>query len=183
VPISLASEVRHDLRTHFRLLINKPVHHDPLFALLCGANPHASAAQSPPARFGLRVLLVEDNAVNERLMRRVLENLGCTWAVVKDGRLAIEELQQRADAYDVVLLDLHMPEMDGLAALHEIRIGSAGQRAQTIWIIALTADAREDQRARALAAGMNDYLTKPLKIAELEAAFRRFRSARLLARR
>ena len=178
VPITLPSDIRARLRTHFRLLINKPVHHEALFAVISGANPRDALQPSAPAHFGFRVMVVEDNAVNQRLMQRVLVNLGCSWMVVENGRLALEELSKHAAEYDVVLLDLHMPEMDGLTALQEIRRGNAGAHARTMWVIALTADAREEQRSRALAAGVNDYLTKPLKLPELEAALARFREQR-----
>lgn len=177
VPIALSSDLRHTLRTHFRLLINKPVHHETLFSTLSGASP---APEPPPAptQFGLRVLVVEDNPVNQRLMRRVLANLGCPFTIVSNGRQAIDELTGRRADFDVVLLDFHMPEMDGITALQEIRAGRAGAEVQSIWVIALTADARDEQRARAAAAGINDYLTKPLKISELETAFQRFRTER-----
>jgi CheY-like chemotaxis protein len=132
----------------------------------------------PLAHYGFRVLVVEDNGINQRLMQRVLTNLGCRHTVVENGRRAIEELVQKAADYDFVLLDLHMPEMDGFAALEEIRSGRAGVRAQSMWIIALTADARDVQRARGMAAGLNDYLTKPLRLGELEAAMRRFQDQR-----
>jgi PAS domain S-box-containing protein len=177
VPISLPAERRSALRAHFRLLINRPVHHGPLFALLSGSRPQPTARQQGP-QFGLRVLIVEDNRVNQRLVQRVLASLGCTWQVVGNGREAIEELTPRADQYDVVLLDLHMPEMDGLSALERIRGGEAGARARSLWFIALTADVRPEQRARGFALGLNDYLTKPLRVPELEAALRRFLSER-----
>ena len=179
VPISLTNDLRQALRKHFRLLVNKPVHHDTLFNLLTGsAPPTAPLANLPPTHFGYRVLVVEDIAMNQRLIQRVLTNLGCTWHVVGNGRLALEELNDHAASYDLVLLDLHMPEMDGLTCLREIRRGASGEPAKNLWIIALTADAREDQRSRGLAAGLNDYLTKPLKVAELEQALRRFRTER-----
>lgn len=182
VPINLSNELRAALRAHFRLLVNKPVHHGGLYGLLSGARP-AAPMPTPPTHFGFRVLVVEDNPVNQRLMQRVLTNLGCTWKVLENGRQAIEELIARAADYDVILLDLHMPEMDGIAALQEIRAGQAGLRAQTMWIIALTADAREEQKTRGIAAGLNDYLTKPIKVGELEAALRRFRNDRGTRRR
>jgi CheY-like chemotaxis protein len=178
VPISLSSELRAALRMHFRLLINKPVHHAALFGLLSGARTAAPFEGSAPTRFGFRVLVVEDNRMNQRLMERVLSNLGCPHTVVENGRLAVEELRQRAEQYDLVVMDLHMPEMDGIEALQEIRRGTAGPRAQTMWIIAVTADAREQERARGMAAGLNDYLTKPMRLFEFHAALRRFRKER-----
>jgi len=76
-------------------------------------------------------------------------------------------------------MDLHMPELDGLSAITKIRAGDAGADKCDLWIIALTADAREDQRTRTLAAGANDYLTKPVRLRELTAAFDRFKDERL----
>jgi CheY-like chemotaxis protein len=181
VPISLPSELRAALRVHFRLLVNRPIHHGPLFAMLSGSRP--SSDESPPGaatQFGFRVLVVEDNQVNQRLMVRVLTALGCTYRVVANGLQAITELSQHADDFDLVLLDLHMPEMDGLSALERIRRGEAGPRAQTMWVAALTADVRAEQRTRGFAVGLNDYLTKPLRVPELEAAFRRYRAERLV---
>jgi CheY-like chemotaxis protein len=179
VPISLSSESRAALRAHFRLLINRPIHHGPLFAMLSGSRPSRPIVNEPATQFGFRVLVVEDNEVNQRLLLRVLAGLGCTGSVVENGLQAIAELNERAANYDVVLLDLHMPEMDGLQALERIRRGEAGSRARTMWVIALTADARPEQRARGFATGLNDYLTKPLRTPELEAALRRYRTERL----
>jgi CheY-like chemotaxis protein len=71
-----------------------------------------------------------------------------------------------------------MPVMDGLTALKAIRAGQAGEAARALWIIALSADAREQQRAEAMAAGLNDYLTKPLDLDELDAVFRRLQAQR-----
>jgi CheY-like chemotaxis protein len=126
--------------------------------------------------FALQVLLVEDNPVNQRLMQRVLGKLGCHWTMADNGRIAVEELARRD--YDVVLMDLHIPVMDGPMAIEHIRRGESGEKMREVWIIALTADAREEQRLRVLAAGANDYLTKPLKPAELAEAFHRLLAAR-----
>jgi PAS domain S-box-containing protein len=177
VPMALGTDLRAALRPHFRLLINQPVHHGALYDLLSGERP-AAPCLAAPTQFGLRVLLVEDNAVNQRLMERVLQNLGCTWHVAANGRLAVEELARTGGDYDLVLLDLHMPELDGIGVLEQIRAGRAGRRAQSIWVSALTADAREEQKIRAHAAGIDDYLVKPVQPPELEAAFQRYRAAR-----
>jgi len=178
VPVTLSTELRTALRSHFRLLVSKPVHHGALFSLLHDVQGGPVLTTPPPAHFGLRVLLVEDNIVNQRLVQRFLSNLGCKWTVAENGQQAVTELTRAAADYDLVLMDLHMPEMDGIAAVEQIRAGQAGLRAETLWIAALTADVRDNQRQRAMAAGVNDYLTKPLRLPELEAALRRYRDAR-----
>lgn len=182
VPLALPNELRSGLRSRFGLLVNRPVHHDTFFALLSGAKAQGPVV-APPAKFGLRVLAVEDNSVNQRLITRVLENLGCVVRLAENGRKALETLQAHGEELDLVLLDLHMPEMDGLSALREIRAGKCGPRVQAMWVIALTADAREQERARGLASGLDDYLTKPLSIAALEAALHRFRHERMARKR
>jgi PAS domain S-box-containing protein len=180
VSISLPSEIRSALRTHFRILLNKPPHHETLRSLLetrASAPPFQATAQaSTPERFELSVLIVEDNAVNQQLIQRVVGNLGCRWSAVGNGRAALEHLATRTP--DLVLMDLHMPEMDGLSATKQIRAGAAGEAARNVWIIALTADARTEQRQRTLAAGANDYLTKPVRIPELTEALQRFLKTR-----
>ena len=190
VPIVLPGELRDTLRSHFRYVLNKPLHHDMLRSLLTPA-PDSPAAAAPPAalptpprpttpdrnspRYDLDVLIVEDNAVNQRLIQKVVANLGCRWTAAENGRIALDWLSHHSA--DLVLMDLHMPELDGLSAITKIRAGDAGADKRDLWIIALTADAREDQRTRTLAAGANDYLTKPVRLAELTAAFDRFKES------
>jgi len=180
VSIAWPPELRLALRSHFRVLLNKPPHHDSLRSLLsarASAVPfQATVHESSPTSFDLDVLIVEDNAVNQQLVQRVVANLGCRWTAALNGRVAVEQLTGKTP--DLVLMDLHMPEMDGLSATKKIRAGEAGAAAQNVWIIALTADAREEQRSRTLAAGANDYLTKPVRLSELSAAFQRFLKAR-----
>lgn len=179
VPLSFPAELRTALVPHFRALLNLPLHQAALFTLLSGSREQAPrVAALVPARFGYRVLVAEDNRVNQRLIQRVLANLGCAATIVETGRQVLDELARDAAGYDLLLLDLHMPEMDGFTALEQIRAGQAGPQARDLWIIALTADAREAQRARGLAAGLNEYLTKPLRMAEFEAALRRYHAAR-----
>ncbi len=113
-----------------------------------------------PCRFdGLRVLLVEDNAVNQRLATRLLERIGCTVVLAENGRDAID-LALHGD-FDLSLMDCHMPEMDGFQATRIIRTLEAG--GTRLPIIALTADAMQGDRERCLAAGMDDYLSKPIR--------------------
>jgi CheY-like chemotaxis protein/nitrogen-specific signal transduction histidine kinase/HPt (histidine-containing phosphotransfer) domain-containing protein len=107
-----------------------------------------------------RVLLAEDNVVNQKLGRRLLEKLGAAVTVADNGQAAIEAMQ--STRFDVVLMDCQMPVLDGYEATRRVRSGVAGQAAAGIPIIALTAHALSGDRARCLAAGMNDYLTKPI---------------------
>lgn len=125
----------------------------------------------------LRVLLAEDNVVNQKITLRQLKKLGCRADAVANGHEAIEAL--RRIPYDVVLMDCQMPELDGYKATRQIRqmesaAGNAGRR--PFYIIALTANAMESDRQACLAAGMNDYVGKPVKLPELLAALDRARS-------
>jgi len=170
VSLGLPPEIRTALHPHFRMLINKPAHHTALRAAL-GATSSRRVLRPVISEnsFDLRVLLVEDNPVNQRLMQKVLANLGCTWTVAENGKMALEELE-RVD-YHVVLMDLHMPVMDGATAIAAIREGQVGETMRGVWIAALTADARPEQKKRVLEAGANDYLVKPVRITELRKMF------------
>jgi two-component system, sensor histidine kinase and response regulator len=107
---------------------------------------------------GAHVLLVEDNAINRQVAGEMLEDLGLTVSYAHHGKEAIEQVM--ATTYDIVLMDVQMPVMDGYAATHEIRQRYSDAK---LPIIALTAHAMSGDRDRCLAAGMNDYLTKPLE--------------------
>ena len=104
--------------------------------------------------------------------------LGCRHHLVGSGQEVIDELKANPFRYDLLLLDLHMPEVDGLAALRTIRAGGAGPAVQSIWIVALTAEVRLDQRELAFAGGLNDYVLKPLRLEVLATALRRYAEAR-----
>ncbi len=179
VPLSLATSCRQALRSHFRLLVNKPVHHAALLKLLLGPR-HSSETKGgtewPFAHFAVRVLLVEDNPVNQRLMQSVLASLGCHCDLAQNGFEAIEELPR--GRYDIVLMDLHVPEAGGSGAIEKIRAGEVGEEWRDLWIIAHTPVGLGDQRVRAMAAGADDFLAKPFKIAEFAAALRKFLQAR-----
>ncbi|MDB6094901.1 MAG: sensor hybrid histidine kinase [Verrucomicrobia bacterium] len=176
VPVSTPSVVRAALRNHFRLLINKPVHQDALYAVLATVADSPVVAQPKRDSSGLSVLLVEDDPVNRLMMQKQLSILGCRWTKAENGRIAVQEMARKA--FDVVLMDLYMPEMDGVTAIAQIRGGRAGELGKDVWIAALTADARSDQKERTLEMGANDYLVKPVSLPELRVALEKFAIAR-----
>lgn len=110
-----------------------------------------------------RVLLVEDNAINQLVALGMLENLGIDADVAKDGQVAIDALLHHSDGYySLVFMDCQMPVMDGFTASKNIRNGEAGDNYSGIPIIAMTANAMQGDRERCINAGMNDYLAKPI---------------------
>jgi PAS domain S-box-containing protein len=121
----------------------------------------------------LDVLLVEDNAVNQKVALRFLERIGYQADAVANGLEALEACDRQR--YDLVLMDLQMPEMDGFEAAREIRRRFPADRQPKI--IALTANALQGDRELCLAAGMDDYVTKPIKLQELGEAIRRVATA------
>jgi signal transduction histidine kinase/CheY-like chemotaxis protein len=137
--------------------------------------PDAAAAPTrAETRLDLRVLVAEDNAVNQKIIGHQLKQLGCRFTIANDGEAAVAALQQEP-LPDVVLMDCHMPNMDGWEATRTIRswakdANALRQKAAALPIIALTAAALPEERARCVEAGMNDFLAKPMKIAELQRA-------------
>ena len=162
-------------RALFAELLTKPVKqsslHDTLVTLLSGRGARAPLASAAPAldpslgrRRPLRVLIAEDNETNQRLMRRLLERLGYAPETVSDGAAAVAAV--RAGDFDVVLMDVQMPELDGFDATRRIRAAGGPQP----WIIAVTADTSLADRNACHEAGMDDYLGKPVRPEELAAA-------------
>lgn len=117
-------------------------------------------------RHPLHILVAEDNMVNQKLALRLLEQMGYRADVAANGLEAVEAVERQQ--YDVVLMDVQMPEMDGLEATRQIIRRSTDEGRP--WIIAMTANAMEGDRERCLAAGMNDYITKPVRGPELVGA-------------
>ncbi|MFS8868521.1 PAS domain S-box protein [Synechococcus sp. H65.1] len=158
--------------------LSKPVKASQLRALLCQEKvPAVTSPLEPPlplaSRCPLHILVAEDNPVNQKVIRLMLERLGYQPDIVANGLEALQALQLRA--YDLVLMDLHMPELDGLAATRRIRSELPPDRQPRI--LALTADAFLESRAAAEAAGVDGYLTKPLQPAVLERALQEISSS------
>jgi CheY-like chemotaxis protein len=140
-----------------------PEKHPPTVWQTAPADPSQVAATRRP----LRILVAEDNAVNQRVALRILQKAGHFAEIVGNGKEAIEALAR--DSFDVVLMDVQMPEMDGIAATRAIREQEI-QSGQHIPIVAMTAHAMMGDRERCLEAGMDDYVSKPIQMAELSRA-------------
>ncbi|MEM1043655.1 MAG: two-component regulator propeller domain-containing protein [Bacteroidota bacterium] len=156
----------------FEAWMTKPVKqktlYDVLERILGGTARPASVPHAPPGgdghsgtdASGLRVLLAEDNVVNQKVALRMLAKLGVRADVVANGQEVLDALQQAP--YDLVLMDVQMPVMDGLEATRRIRSGAIPPDRQP-YIVALTANAMEGDRERCLEAGTDDYLAKPVR--------------------
>ncbi|HUI89415.1 MAG TPA: GAF domain-containing protein [Anaerolineales bacterium] len=171
----------------FAAYLTKPIKQSQLFDTLAGlfaevqAQEHAARAapdsstnterrrvQLDPefaAQHPLKILLAEDNAVNQKLALRILEQMGYRADVASNGIEAIESVERQD--YDVILMDVQMPEMDGLEAARQIVARGSAHHPH---IIGLTANAMQGDREMCVAAGMNDYITKPIRIDELVGA-------------
>jgi CheY-like chemotaxis protein len=118
-----------------------------------------------------RVLVVEDNRVNQKVAVKLLETLGWAADVASNGREGVQMWERQP--YAIVLMDCQMPEMDGYEASAVIRRHESA-RSSRVPIVALTANAMPGDRERSLSAGMDDFLTKPLRLQELSAALSRW---------
>jgi len=178
--VMLSSLVRRDPGSEgpeFAAYLAKPIKPSSLFDTLVGIfteqtgpgrgehTPRASPRLDPQMaqRLPLRILLAEDNLVNQKLALRLLKQMGYRADVAGNGLEAVEALQRQK--YDVVLMDVQMPEMDGLEASRQIN--QQWPRGQRPHIIAMTANAMQGDREMCLAAGMDDYVTKPIRVDEL----------------
>jgi PAS domain S-box-containing protein len=169
-------------RVEFAASLTKPIKPSQLYDTLMnvlGATPagvQAAASREGPVerlaeRVPLRILVAEDNVVNQQLALLVLQKLGYQAEVTANGLEALQALER--EPYDVVLMDVQMPTMDGLEATR--RIHQRWPEGRRPHVIAATASAMEEEREACLAAGMDDYLSKPIRVDELAAALRRCR--------
>lgn len=157
--------------------ISKPLRRSALLTALAEAISGQKETHQPPIvksniphdlsqELPLRILLVEDNAVNQKVAVKILGRMGYRVDVAGNGLEALAAL--RARSYDVLLMDIQMPQMDGLETTRHIhRDWSEDDRP---YIIALTANAMQEDQDKCLAVGMNDYIRKPLQITALEQA-------------
>jgi len=124
----------------------------------------------PMGKTPLRILIAEDGLINQKILLRMLEQIGCTADVVSNGLKAIKAVE--AIKYDIVFMDVHMPEMDGLEATR--RIVNSRLASERPKIIALTADAMSGDKEKCIEAGMDDYITKPVRLEEVLSTLRRW---------
>jgi two-component system, sensor histidine kinase and response regulator len=137
-----------------------------------------SAPAAPARAYVPKILLVEDNPVNREVAVGMLESLGCIAHAAENGWLALEAMNN--EAYDAVLMDCQMPVMDGLTATAELRRREQNSGGARLPIIALTANAMEGDRERCLAAGMDDFLSKPFSQQQLATLLKRWLALQLL---
>jgi CheY-like chemotaxis protein len=170
----------------FTASLTKPVKPSQLFDVLAEVFKEAGTpipasqkvvpeAAAPKPGQTARVLLAEDNAVNQKVALRMLAALGYRADVAANGAEALEALDRQP--YDIILMDVQMPEMDGLEATRRI-VKEHPDPASRPWIIALTANAVQGDREACLAAGMDDYISKPIKKEDMAGAFGRVRAPR-----
>ena len=139
---------------------------------LSALNSHLEDCVELPSSSCHRVLVAEDNAINQRVALRMLQKLSLEAEIVENGKLAVEAL--RRNSYPLILMDCQMPEMDGFQATIAIREYEHASNLHRTPIVAMTAHAMQGDRERCLAVGMDDYLSKPVSLATLEDVLRRW---------
>ena len=183
IMVMLSSMGQRDDRSRFKEIgfadwLTKPVRQSQLLDCLVSVAGHRArtvSSRSEPMAVkdagsgtrsaNVRILLVEDNVVNQQVALHILEKSGFNVDVAPNGRRALEAMKMVS--YDLVLMDIQMPEMDGLEATSRIRGPQSGVRNHDVPIVAMTAHAMKGYAERCLAAGMNDYITKPVDPVQL----------------
>ncbi len=148
---------------HFEHTLTKPVTEDALRNLTESLSPKASQLAENPL-IAYRILLVEDNTINQLVGVKLLESLGAEVDVAENGYVALSLLQQVGVHYDVVLMDLQMPVMDGFETTRQLRLI---EQFADLPIIAMTANVMASDREECFAAGMNDFMSKPVRLNDL----------------
>ncbi|MDD2815025.1 MAG: PAS domain S-box protein [Thiotrichaceae bacterium] len=160
--------------------LNKPIRQSELRHALLQVRHPVSSAASPQrlqkaifAKLGdFQILLVEDNLINQEIARDMLLQLGCMVFIAKDGLEAVHAVQNAH--FDLILMDCHMPNLDGFAASQQIRQFETKHQRVPVPIVALTANAMQGDKERCLSAGMNDFVTKPIILAKLRPVLERW---------
>ncbi len=169
--------LREALESGFSTVMVKPINASVLLDnLLLSLSPQApmlapteATARAPRPAQG-RALVVEDNAINQQIAQEMLQDLGLTVEIAGNGQEALERLD-RSPAFDLVFMDMHMPVMDGIAATRALRQDPRWTR---LPVIAMTANVMAEDRERCVAAGMDDFVAKPVDVNALTAAVRRW---------
>jgi len=135
---------------------------------------HEEAIATQETKFDAKVLVTEDNIINQKLIRRILEEHGITVDIANNGLESFEK--RRSGNYDLLFMDIQMPVMDGIEATHEILDYEEDEKVPHIPIVALTANALKGDRERFLSEGMDEYITKPIETTELLYVLNKFLS-------
>jgi CheY-like chemotaxis protein len=170
--------------SRFAARLTKPVKTAQLYDVLASIlSRRAAAAAEKPAqppsaleaenRARLRILLAEDNPINQKVAIKMIDKLGYRADAVANGKEVLEALEKIP--YDVILMDCQMPVMDGYQTARRIRMQEWQDENEPIRIIAMTANAMQGDRERCIESGMDDYLGKPVRIGELQEALARCR--------
>jgi len=197
--IGIRGDVKKYKEIGFSAYLTKPIRHNELFDILTallsmsktkqmeGERPFFTPSiitrhsvrdiQKQIRKFKVKVLLAEDNLVNQQVAVGMLSKLGVTTEVANHGKEALDLLSK--NDYDLVFMDVQMPEMDGYQATQAIREGLAGEKNKNIVIIAMTAHALEGDRSKCIEAGMNDYISKPIVIERLVEVLEKWTSEKM----
>jgi len=176
IPIILLNQVNDsrgkELADIFNAIVNKPVQHHKLFDAILNEFRHAgktsgnnSTLNQIPGDFSrlypLRILVAEDNPVNQKWIKKILNKIGYDCEIAENGKIVLERVSH--DHFDMILMDVQMPEMDGMEATRMIRVCLETQPV----IIAMTANVMQGDREECMQSGMNDYISKPVELNEL----------------
>ena len=185
--VMVTSSDTHELEEAGRLGNIESVLHKPITAAQINRLVSSSStkeqiapAQTPNLLANTRILLVEDIPTNQLIAREILESFGATVETAGNGRRALEKLAVPGEHFDIVLMDIQMPEMDGLEATRQIR--TSGKH-RDLPIIAMTAHAFEDEKLRCQQAGMNDFLSKPIDPTLMQQVLLRWKPTNISARK